>query len=669
MKPVRPPSTCLPRDGTEAKSAFGTEHAWRLKRVSDAGLLGDGRRGFTLVAEIVGRRHETHSLWLFDRDGSDGYRIAGDLGDVRAPSPSPDGRSVAVLAEVGGVYQICLIPIADGVDGRARPLTRLPQGVAVSGRPMWAPDGRSIAFTAGPAERRDPSLPYRVDRATYRVDGLGYLDDVVTDVYVVDVTSGSTRRYTGDRAMNSHPRWSPDGRTLSYLVSFPPDRAWDFLPELHACDVDTGESRVLVSGWGGVFSAEWCGDGERIVFVGCRAAGGLFAARKLDLWTVAVAGGDPVCRTHGLTTGVGWTILTDLPVCDAPDSPRIRVRDDSAYVGGQVGGDAVIHRVRLSGPEAVERAVDAEGSAYLVDVDPHGDVLSLVTSFADPPELMFGPTRVTALNDDLIGGLERPRVRRLAVTASDGLRTDAWALTPPRGRGPWPTVLCVHGGPYGAFGSTYVIDFQLLVGAGFAVVFHNFRGSYGYGTEFSQKIVGAWGPAGALDHHATVDEAVRAGIADPDRLGVFGLSHGGFATCWLVGTSDRFKAAVAENPVTGFASLYGAVDAHAWIADELGGTPHEVPQTYRSRSPLTFARNCTTPLLFIVGEEDLRCPPSESEQYYRILKSNDVPTEMLRLPNSAHTGTVDGPVPARLAQNEAVVAWFTRYLSPANPRK
>lgn len=159
-----------------------------------------------------------------------------------------------------------------------------------------------------------------------------------------------------------------------------------------------------------------------------------------------------------------------------------------------------------------------------------------------------------------------------------------------------------------------------------------------------------------------MDEAVRAGIADPDRLGVCGLSYGGFSTCWLVGTSGRFAAAVAENPVTSWVSHLGEVDVGWWIPGELGGQPHEVPDAYRDASPLTYAPNCTTPLLFIVGEKDLRCTPIESEQYHRVLRWNGVPTGMLRLPDSPHLGSWTGPAPVRAAQNEALVEWFTRYL-------
>src|SRR5262249_59345108 len=118
----------------------------------------------------------------------------------------------------------------------------------------------------------------------------------------------------------------------------------------------------------------------------------------------------------------------------------------------------------------------------------------------------------------------------------------------------------VQGGPYGAFGSTFFVDFHLLAGAGFAVLGHNYRGSFGYGTEFAERVDGGATPPDLLDHHATIDEAVRLGIADPDRVGVCGLSYGGVATCWLVGTSDRFRAAVAENPITSLTTAWGVSD-------------------------------------------------------------------------------------------------------------
>jgi dipeptidyl aminopeptidase/acylaminoacyl peptidase len=631
----------------------------RLRFVAQAGFIPDGEHGFYTMSEIDAKLHERHSLWLFDRRGAGKRRVAMELGDITGVAPSPDGRTLAMLADANGKKQIHLIAVAGG---KPRVLTSLPQGVG--GAPVWSPDGRSIAFTAGPATRRDPSLPYRLDRVTYRFDGLGYVDDVVQNLYLVDVATGRTHQLTSDRTMKGEPRWSPDGHSLLYLLSFRPDREWNFLAELHVITAADGKSHAVIDQWGGVFGAEWCSDGKRLAFVGSRAIPGFFGTQKSDLWTVPIAGGEPECRTAGVLAGVGQMIQTDLPGGEL-GAQRIRIVGDAAYVKGQVGGDVVIYKVALSGAEAVERVGPKEDSAYLVDVDSQRGILHLATSLVRPPDLMLGSARVTAENDDLLKPLPRPGVHHLEVTAPDGLKTDAWALTPAGGNGPWPTILYVHGGPYGAVGSTFVIDYHLLVGAGFAVIVHNFRGSHGYGAAFSKKIEGNWGKAGSLDHHATVDAAIQAGIADPDRLGVCGLSHGGFATCWLLGTSGRFKAGVAENPVTSFASAYGEMDASGWIALELGGTPDKIPEVYRERSPLTYAPSCKAPLLFVVGEADYRCNPVEAEQYHRVLRVNGIPSEIVRLPNSSHTGSWGGPVPGRIAQNDALVDWFVRYLKPS----
>jgi dipeptidyl aminopeptidase/acylaminoacyl peptidase len=535
----------------------------------------------------------------------------------------------------------------------------------VGGGPVWSPDGTLLAFTVGPPPR-DPALPYRVDRVNYRGDGLGFLDDVVQDVCVVDVAGGDVRQLTRDRYLNGGPVWSPDGSSLAYLVSFPPDRSWTMLAELHVVDVATGVARTLVGeGWGGVAAAVWCAGGERVVFVGQQGRDGLPANRsvqKSDLYTVPSVGGVPESRTAGVLAGVGARIVADLPIEDVLSVPLLRVVGDDAYVTGQLEGDAVVYRAALSGPERVETLAGGNGrSAYLVDVDPESGILVQESTFLAPPELVLGARRITSLNDAVLAELEAPVLHPIEVTAPDGLATQAWALTPP-GDGPWPAVLCVHGGPYGAFGSTFTIDFHLLAGAGYAAIFHNFRGSFGYGESFSERIARRWGTAGELDHHATLDEAVRLGIADPDRLGVTGISHGGFATCWLLGRSDRFRAGVAENPVTSWTNTYGVVDTEYFVVRERGGRPWEAPDDYREQSPLTYAAACTAPLLFVIGEADWRCHQTEAEQYYRVLKSNGVPTEMVRMPNAPHLGSWTGTPPMRDAQNRALLDWFGRYL-------
>jgi dipeptidyl aminopeptidase/acylaminoacyl peptidase len=240
---------------------------------------------------------------------------------------------------------------------------------------------------------------------------------------------------------------------------------------------------------------------------------------------------------------------------------------------------------------------------------------------------------------------------------------EGWLIKPPQGKAPYPTVLYIHGGPHSGFGQAYSLDFQMLAGAGFAVLIVNQRGSTGYGNEFATKIIGDWGNLDYKDLMSGVDYAVEKGLADPDRLGVCGLSGGGNLSTWIVGQTDRFKAAVPENPVTNWISMYGVSDISALFAPwELGGKPHEMLDLYWRCSPIANAHKCKTPTLLIQGESDYRCPAEQSEQFYTVLKASGCVVEMLRLPNSPHDGSIMGSPVIRRAQNDALLDWMKRYV-------
>ncbi|MFM7677873.1 MAG: alpha/beta hydrolase family protein, partial [Roseiflexaceae bacterium] len=240
---------------------------------------------------------------------------------------------------------------------------------------------------------------------------------------------------------------------------------------------------------------------------------------------------------------------------------------------------------------------------------------------------------------------------------------EGWIWLPITGQAPYPTILLIHGGPNLSHGYAFYFDALSLTSAGYAVLMINYRGSTGYGDAFSTAIHGDWGN---LDHHdllAGVDAAVAAGLADANRLACGGLSAGGYHTCWMVTQTHRFKAAVAENPVTNWVSFYGTADIGPTFAvRQLGGTPYQIPETYHRCSPITHAPSCKTPTLLVVGEEDRRCPAEQSEQFYTVLKTIGCPTEMLRLPKCNHVDSIYGPWESRIAHNTAMVAWLDQFV-------
>ena len=239
---------------------------------------------------------------------------------------------------------------------------------------------------------------------------------------------------------------------------------------------------------------------------------------------------------------------------------------------------------------------------------------------------------------------------------------EGWFLSRSDREGPQPTVMFIHGGPMLATGHAFRFDFHLLASNGIAVLFANFRGSSGYGEAFLRKLVGDWGSRGFPDHMAAVDASIGRGLADPQRLGVWGPSHGGFATAWIVGHTHRFRAAIVESAAINFSTMYYLSDAAELFLCDLGGRPDEIPDVYRSRSPLTYAHRCRTPTLLLHGEDDLRCPMAEAEQFYRVLRDVGCETELVRIAGMTHVGDSIGPLAVRVAQNEALLDWFERHL-------
>ena len=272
--------------------------------------------------------------------------------------------------------------------------------------------------------------------------------------------------------------------------------------------------------------------------------------------------------------------------------------------------------------------------------------------------------RLTHLNGDFLSGIIMPEYTNLHFTGGDGAAVEGWYVKPTNGaEAPYPTILWIHGGPHGAQGNRFAFDTHVLNGAGYGVLFVNHRASTGYGNAFSTAIKGDWGNLDYGDLMAGVDYAIAQGLADPDRLGVCGISGGGNLSCWVVGQTDRFKAAVPQNPVTNWTSFYGVSDVGVWFAvEELGGHPHEIPEVYRRCSPITYAHNCVTPTLLIQTEHDWRCPPEQSEQFYTVLKANGCAVEMLRQPGGSHGGSINGAVPLRRANLEATLDWFNRHI-------
>ena len=629
----------------------------RYARIGSARLAPNGRLAVCdLTRHDLENERTTTSLWLIDLDSGDARQLTQGGGRDTSPSWSPDGERIAFLSDRAGAKQVFLLPI-DG--GEARQLTNLRQGV--DGPPVWSPSGDMIAFTASrDAEARDPTAPYRVTRFVYRFDGIGYLDDATQNIFVQSVHGGAARQLTDDAHLDRTLRWSPDGGEILYLASFDPDRPDLFSAKLRIVNLEGEGEELLGLDWGFIKNAGWLTDGARIMVVASRGEQPM--ATKDDLWILDRETGETENRTADLPTGVEvqW-----FPVFSAA---KILRAESSALVNVVDRGKRGIYALALDGAAHWRRLLGGRRTTSLQDADTE-KMLFLSGDLENPGDLHTAALdgsnerQITRFNADMIAQIDFPKIEELDYQTADGAQIQGWLLMPDESEPPFPTILYIHGGPHGWYGYNYGSDFQMLAGAGYAVLFVNPRGSTGYGDDFATALSGNWG---ALDHKDLldgVDFAVEEGFADPDRLGICGLSYGGYLTCYTIGQTNRFKAAVAENPITDLVSRYGTADMGPWGSlSELGGKPHEIPEVYRRGSPITYAHNCRTPTLLIQCEEDYRCPAGQAEQFFAHLKANGCVVEMLRIPGEPHVASITGPIRAQKAQNDALLEWMRRYV-------
>jgi dipeptidyl aminopeptidase/acylaminoacyl peptidase len=225
----------------------------------------------------------------------------------------------------------------------------------------------------------------------------------------------------------------------------------------------------------------------------------------------------------------------------------------------------------------------------------------------------------------------------------------------------YPLILEIHGGPFSAYGPTFATDMQLYAAAGYVVVYSNPRGSTSYGEAFANEIDRNYPSHDYDDLMSVVDAAVARGFVDDKRLYVTGGSGGGVLTAWIVGKTDRFRAAATQKPVINWTSEVLTTDGYTFMAAYwFGKMPWEDPQAYWARSPLSLVGNVKTPTLVVVGEQDDRTPPSEADQYFAALQLRGVPTGLVRVHGASHGGIAARPSQSA-AKAQAILGWFDRY--------
>jgi dipeptidyl aminopeptidase/acylaminoacyl peptidase len=276
------------------------------------------------------------------------------------------------------------------------------------------------------------------------------------------------------------------------------------------------------------------------------------------------------------------------------------------------------------------------------------------------------PLPVTHFNDALFAGLSLTQPEEISYPSFDGKRIHGWILKPASfdARRRYPMILQIHGGPHSAYGNTFTHEFAWMAAKGYVVLYTNPRGSSSYGQDFGNIIQYHYPGDDYRDLMAGVDEVLKRGYVDAQRLGVTGGSGGGLLTNWTITQTQRFKAAVSQRDIADWAGFWYSADFAQFTPSWFRKPPWEDPQDFAARSPITHVAKVTTPLMLILGDQDYRTPPGDGgEQMFRALQYRRVPSVMVRFPRENHELSRAGEPWHRVERLRHILGWMDRWLS------
>ena len=520
-----------------------------------------------------------------------------------------------------------------------------------------SPDKKLVVVIKGRGSALDVTSPYRWTRPIRYFDALSDLDDP-PQLQLIDLSTNESRWLTDDGWRWSSVRWSPNADAIFACRSLDP-LGRDGYQYANLIDLG-GNIRALPIPGGRSIVGTWLADGRLAVIVASPQGKPPGSEACLYIVDGDIAGIIDVPDLFGDVYG-------DQPaeLADSYDNILLAHPDGSLIIRTGSRGRMGVVRLDPGQPNSLEYLINDDLCCSPVATT-QSELIFTTQSSTSPVEIavLEYATKTQRLLTHFNQVDDSPLVvNRFTIETPDGFTLDAWFLSAHKTTQPLPTVSIIHGGPHFAYGEAFSLDAHALCAAGFGVLYTNVRGSTGYGDAFTHAAHSNWAEGPASDQLLVIDQAIKLGLADANKLGIAGNSYGGYLSAWLASTTSRFQAAVIENPVIDLVSMYGTSDIGAtFFPSQFSGAPREQIETYYWQSPLLHAHNCTTPCLFVIGEDDRRCPPAQAWAMHRALCVRGTTSEVLVLPHSSHEGSTYGPPSGRLAHDDALVEWMTRWL-------
>lgn len=599
------------------------------------------------------------NLWIINFDGSDNRPLTTGHYNDGSPQWSPDGTQIIYVSNRDGKSQIYKRYMDTGQTVK---LTNLING---PGNITWSPDGKSIAFTMSvkfdppkianmpkkPAGAKWAEPAIIVDRLVYRRDQSMYVTGH-THLFVLPAEGGTPRQITeGNYDHGGNIEWTPDSQNILMSVNRNDElhlaRA---STEIYEYRVSDGRMTQLTNRKGADSGPAISSDGKMIAYTGFDDKYQGFQLTYLYLMNRD--GSNPKVVIDDLdrsVSGVTWS----------SDGKGL-------YFVYTDKGDTKLAYTDLKGKHKILTGNLSRGSYHVAE---NGNYAFTYISTSVPADIASGNTDrgntklLTAVNGDLFSFKKIGKVEEIWYKSSfDQRDIHGWIIKPPKfdPSKKYPLIIAIHGGPYSNYGFRFNLEHQLFAAAGYVVLYTNPRGSTSYGEEFASLINHNYPSEDFYDLNSGVDAVIEKGYIDTDNLFVTGGSGGGVLTSWMIGNTDRFRAAATIYPVINWYSWVLTTDISVLgVKYWFPGMPWDNVEHYEKRNLLSVVKNVKTPTMVMCGEHDWRCPISESEQYYQALKLLGVEAVMVRVPNEPH-GISRRPS-HHISKVSHIISWFDRY--------
>ncbi len=655
----------------QVQTIFEYLDVFQLEYSGDPQISPDGnyvvyrRTGFDIMKD-----RSKGNLWLVSTDGRDiHHKLTSRDSDEGQARWSPNGDRIAFISSDGEGSEIYVYWTNTGTVARLTQLVNSPSNLA------WSPDGRQIAFTMKvnakpPVLAKMPDKPKGAkwaeepritDRLKHEADGKGYLKPGFTHVFTIPSEGGSPRQLTdGPFNHGGSLSWASNGRKIYFSANRNPNWEYEFRnSEVYAIDTGSRLVETLTTRPGPDRSPKVSPDGESIAYIGFEDKVQTYQTRKLQVMDIdgknkrVISG-----KLDRSISGAAWAEDGKGLYIQYNDLGRtklgyITLSGKLTEIVNNVGG-TTLGRPYASGSFTVSKN---DKIAYTISYTDRPADVAIIDKKAKEPKV------VTGLNEDLMAFKFMSVVDEIWYKSSvDGRDIQGWIVYPPNfeKRKKYPLIVENHGGPILNYGPFFSAEIQLYAAAGYIVFYPNPRGSTSYGEEFGNLLYNNYPGEDYNDVMDGVDAVLARGKVDEDRMFVTGGSAGGIMTAWIIGKTNRFKAAVVTKPVMNWISKTLVADNYYGYADSrYPGQPWQNFENYWKFSPISLVGNVETPTMVMVGMDDLRTPPSEAKQLYHALKLRKIETVLVEIPEASHNIAAR---PSNLIAKVAhTLAWFEKY--------